>query len=1422
MNSEQDRLKQQLDELRRENQRLHQQLRFSQQFFEAHAVEQKARLRAADGLRLQALRDDPTYARAFTGEAKISIIVPTYNRAELLIERTIPSVLAQTYSNWELIIVGDQMSAEQAAALTKAAAGDSRIRFHNLKRRGRYPALDGPRWYVAGIKPINYGMRIAQGQWIAHLDDDDLFLPDHLATLLGTAQRERAEWVHAKVLFRTDDGRDQCVVGGEHPAHGGISRISSLYHAGLKTFRYNPNCWRYCVPGDWDLWERLLSMGVRYTHVDAVTAIHFGDYFGAVNRVSESPGEARSAGGRRLAVVLHMYYPEYWPEFKAALQALPSETRLFVTTVPAQAETVRLLVRADFPQAEVFVYDNRGRDVGPLFELLDRVPLEDYDLVLKLHTKKSPHMQGGGEAWRQYALQQLLPAGRLNDVLRFFDEHPEVGLAGPEGWLFDVQADSGQTNNTALALKHWAAALGFNADRLDYHFIAGTMFWARGAVFKELRRLGVRQADFEAEAGQLDGTLAHVLERIFPLLARKVGLETAALVLETHSLDNWLNTRRPSENETRLIAAYLQQHAGGSRFAIAVLDLHGDAPKLAQTLESLGETLYRELAIVVLSASPSLARTVAGALPVLSVAPGELALRLNELLEGGDFDWLMQVRAGETFTASGLQMVALELLAAGAQTGVRAVYGDGLVCSADGGLSALFRPGFNLDYLLSFPAGMAGHWLLRRDILLEAGGFDSASGDAFELDMLLRLIERGGLDGLAHIDEPLVITAAPILQDSPDEGAAILRHLTRRGYQAQLLPYLPGRYRIHYGHQAQPLVSIIIPTKDQLPMLQRCVESLLEKTRYPHYELLIVDNNSETPEACEWLAGVEALADDKVRVLRYPQPFNYAAINNMAVGQARGEYLVLLNNDTAIIREDWLDELLNHAQRPEVGIVGAKLLYPDGRIQHAGVVLGLRGPADHPFIGEAMDAPGYMQRLQVDQNYSAVTAACLMIRKSVYEQVEGMDEQAFKVSYNDVDLCLKVGAAGYLNVWTPHAVLLHEGSVSQKKVDSASAQAKRERFIAEQDAMYAKWLPTLASDPAYNRNLSLNAKGFELEPDPGLTWRPLSWRPLPVVLAHPADPWGCGNYRIIKPFEALRDAALVDGMLSDGLLHVVDLQRYDPDVIVLQRQIGDERLEAMRRIKQFSRAFKVYELDDYLPNLPIKSVHRDQMPRDILKSLRRGLSYVDRFVVSTAPLAEALSGFHPDIRVIENRLPVDWWQGLSSRRQRGRKPRVGWAGGIGHTGDLELIADVIRELAGEVEWVFFGMCPEKIRPYVQEVHVGVDIAGYSAALAALDLDLALAPVEQNLFNDCKSNLRLLEYGACGFPVICSDVLCYRGDLPVTRVKNRFKDWVDAIRMHINDLDATARMGDELRAQVMDKWMLQAGNVDAWRAAWLPD
>lgn len=887
-------------------------------------------------------------------------------------------------------------------------------------------------------------------------------------------------------------------------------------------------------------------------------------------------------------------------------------------------------------------------------------------------------------------------------------------------------------------------------------------------------------------------------------------------------LEQWLSSRKPTASQARQIAQR-QDQLGAAAVSIVIRGGQ-DGPSLARTLKSLEHLdagFFPRRIFVLDSALPHPGTTLTQLRHVeISGEESELSL-VNRIIAEDTSDWFMLVQAGEAFTAAGLQMVAQHLIGT---EDVRAIYADEMMLGEDGDLSAVFRPDFNLDLLLSMPSGMARHWLFRRDAFLELGGFDADAADAAELDLLLRLIDIGGLEGLTHVPEPLLVVPPQEIRSRPAEVHALDRHLRNRGYEhASVDTHLPGCYRIHYGHQATPGVSIIIPTKNQLGMLQRCVETLLEKTAYKNYEVLIVDNGSDEADAVAWLDGIESLQSPQLRVLRYPHPFNYSAINNFAASQARGEYLVLLNNDTAILREDWLDALLNHAQRPELGIVGAKLLYPNGTIQHAGVILGLRGPAEHPFIDEKLDAPGYMYRLQVDQDYTAVTGACLMVRKSLYAEVGGLDEEAFKVSYNDVDLCLKVRSAGYLVVWTPHALVLHEGSVSQKQVDQATQQAKVKRFREEQDVMYDRWLPWIARDPAYNRNLTLQGRGFAVDVNPQHNWHPLeSWRPLPVAVALAADQDGCGQYRIIQPVNAMNTFGVADAEWSGRYYSPIELERRQPDVIVLQRQMFEDKMAQQKRLARFSRAFRVAELDDYLPLLPRKSAHHGQLPKDVLRTMREALKLVDRFVVSTPELAEALDGLHGDIRVVENHLPLPWWQNVGSGRREGGKPRVGWGGGAGHRGDLELIADVVRALADEVDWVFFGMCPESLRPYVREYHPPVAIADYPAKLASLDLDLALAPLEDNLFNRCKSNLRLLEYGACGFPVVCSDIAPYQGDLPVTRVKPRFRDWVDAIQMHVSDQAAAAKAGDALRAAVHQDWMLDERHARFWISQWLPD
>ncbi|RDD93903.1 glycosyltransferase [Acidovorax sp. BoFeN1] len=865
-------------------------------------------------------------------------------------------------------------------------------------------------------------------------------------------------------------------------------------------------------------------------------------------------------------------------------------------------------------------------------------------------------------------------------------------------------------------------------------------------------------------------------------------------------LRNWLAQRCHSDAQMRMVEARLAQAAPSFGIHVFVHAPQGCLPQLMDTLDSLRAVHGLQGRVRVSVLSPNSDGLAPGTHHVPLERSEDWPAAVNAQAAASTADWLLAVEAGETFTPSGLLMVALELLDA---PGCRAVYADELVQTEAGDLGSLFRPDFNLDMLLSCPAGISRHWLFQREVLLQAGGFDPVYWQAPEFELLLRLLETGGLNGLGHVSEPLLIASVPQLASNAHEIAALEKHLHARGYEnAAVDSRLPGCYRIHYGHATAPMVSLIIPTKDQFAMVERCVRTVLEKTGYPHYEILLVDNASTAPDACAWLDALEAQQDERIRVLRYPHPFNYSAINNMAARAARGEYLVLLNNDTAALHEDWLDAMLNHALRPEVGIVGAKLFYPNGTIQHAGVVLGLRGPAEHPFIDMDGNASGYMQRLEIDQNYSAVTGACLMVRRALYEQVDGLDE-GFQVSYNDVDLCLKVRESGHLIVWTPHAMLLHEGSVSQKQVDTAALAAKAARFQGEQDALYRKWLPTIARDAMYNPNLSLQGAAFELEMDTGLNWNPLPWRPLPVVLAIAADTQARGHARIVDPALSMAAGGLADVRVSVRHYSLAELERLQPDAWVLQHPINDAQAALIRRHAQFTRAFKVAELDTWLP-----------------VASRNALGLADRLVVPTDALAEALAGSHPDIRVVPTRLPPAWWTGLPCRRRAGTRARVGWVGDVGNHDGLELLVDMVNELADEVEWVFLGACPAPLRPFVHELHEAVSIDQYPRKLASLNLDLAVAPLEPGLLNECKSNQRLLEYGACGVPVVCSDLTPYRGTLPVTRVHNRFEDWVDAIRSHTSDLDASARMGDRLRDAVLSGWMLEGMHLEEWANAWV--
>ncbi|MDR6984053.1 GT2 family glycosyltransferase [Rheinheimera pacifica] len=285
-----------------------------------------------------------------------------------------------------------------------------------------------------------------------------------------------------------------------------------------------------------------------------------------------------------------------------------------------------------------------------------------------------------------------------------------------------------------------------------------------------------------------------------------------------------------------------------------------------------------------------------------------------------------------------------------------------------------------------------------------------------------------------------------------------------------------GVFKVRYKiPRPLPLVSLLIPTRDALDITRNCVNSILEKTHYPNYEIIILDNQSQLEETQHWFAQISQ--HEKVTVLAYDHPFNYSAINNFGVQAARGELIGLVNNDTEVINPTWLTEMVQHALRPQIGCVGAKLYYFDNTIQHAGVILGLWGLAGHSHKNYSRHEKGYQRRLVAVQNLSAVTAACLVMRKSLYQQVNGLDEQNLVVAFNDVDLCLKVQQAGYRNLWTPYAELYHYESKSRGKEDTPEKKARELREILY---MQHKWQQQIASDPYYSPNLTRIREDFSI------------------------------------------------------------------------------------------------------------------------------------------------------------------------------------------------------------------------------------------------------------------------------------------------------------------------------------------------------
>jgi glycosyltransferase involved in cell wall biosynthesis len=510
--------------------------------------------------------------------------------------------------------------------------------------------------------------------------------------------------------------------------------------------------------------------------------------------------------------------------------------------------------------------------------------------------------------------------------------------------------------------------------------------------------------------------------------------------------------------------------------------------------------------------------------------------------------------------------------------------------------------------------------------------------------------------------------------------------------------------------------------------------------------------------------------------------------------------------------------MVAYGNQPGIATVGAYLKFPDGTIQHAGVWLGVHGePADHrAHCWPEAQFDGYAGN--VPTNVIANTAACVLIPLKVWQALDGFDASNFPTLFNDVDFGIRAHQRGLRNVFLPHVRLMHRQSASHPS--SQSSPQPEPVSIARQEErsnLYLKWASLIGDDPFYNSNLSLVDRGYALEHREALTW-PREWRPVPRLIAHHADVQGCGEYRIIAPVRALQRAGRVMALQSDILLSDPELCRFDADTIVFQRQLLPDQIESLIRYRRTSRAQIFYEIDDFIPEPLPGAFDRAGLERERLFGLREALRHCDALIVPTPEMAEAYADYHDVIRVVPNYIE-DWrWGRLQPRRRGGERPRVGWAGGSSHGPDLEMLLPVFRALYREVDFVLTGMCPDVLKPYVAEFVEPVPLAAYPTNLASLDLDLALAPLVDHIFNETKTNLRILEYGILGYPVVASAAAPYRKGFPIRLVENHPDAWIAAIRDAVSDRDALAREGDALREHIRAHWLLE-NNLDAWMRAW---
>ncbi|MGE5470059.1 MAG: glycosyltransferase [Bacteroidota bacterium] len=922
--------------------------------------------------------------------------------------------------------------------------------------------------------------------------------------------------------------------------------------------------------------------------------------------------------------------------------------------------------------------------------------------------------------------------------------------------------------------------------------------------------IGCHEAYFHALAAVAGAPLCLEAQEALQLVERCLGDGCRAAGGPSRPLSDWqaapaaeipdLTNSRTSPTTTRyrrwqekhalqeIDGAYFAEHMvrlWQQRPAFVVLELPGPRTTLA---ERLADQLYPAAFARTAIASESLGASLQG------IPPGKMA----------GSNWLFLLPHGARPEPAALLQLGEAI---NRKPEALAWYADDELMTADRPAPLpRFKP--DTDPLLLTGSNYLGALAIRLDAALVQSGspLDAATPYALALELLA----QRGRASLGHIAE-ILVSLEEFEVPAEAESRALQQHLAAYRPDRELLPGpFPGTRWLGYPAPTASIGLVVIQPPGQR-FDPAGLEALLAST-VGASEILVCAEGSQTLPA-------------SVRALPIQPGDNLATVGNRAAQLVTSDYLLFIGSSNRPRRADWLVQAAGLAADGDYAAVGVAGLDPEsGNYWGAGTVIGIGGGFDS-LHGSTLGPRqrGHLDRAAVAHEISAIAADGLLTRRDAFVAAGGFDAQWQMPEVIATDYCLRLGQAGQRIAWTPQAV------VERRQPGMAWPEPPIETQMALRDRFIARWLPQLAADPCWNRHLSLLTPTAEPEDDLVFRWNP-DYRDRLRILALPMPASGQAEYRVTAPLRALDNAGLAQTLLACEPLPdrerapiPSELARLAPDTLYLQAAFDDVRFHGLRSAAHFNPdIFRIFSLDDRISDMPAYNASSKALPRDVvMRRMSEALRCCNRLVVSTEPLREVYRHEIDDIVVVPNRLEKARWCGLHPEPVDGPRPRVGWAGALQHAGDLAMIREVVETLAGEVDWVFFGMIPAGCEPFIKEFHGTVHLDAYPAKLASLNLDLAVAPLEINLFNESKSNLRLLEYGIFGWPVICTDIDPYRTNAaPVCRLPNQARRWIAAIREHLADRDALRARGQELQSWVHRHYLLE-DHLDDWLKALSP-